>query len=208
MSNNNIRSVKMAITTIYVVMFMFLTVFASVAQEQQDRIEPLKSEDVESQNGVETETQDSETTEAQNGIDAETQDNEDFESQMYELKTTLYCFCGCDRMTYEICHCDTAEFMKKEFRKALMEGQTVEAIRAAYLEEHGSQYSAVMHAEGINLLAYIMPAVILLLIGGVAVVVLQNSRGNKAQFTQPDKQISEEMQRQLEAELERYKDQN
>ncbi len=189
-------------------MFMFLTVFASVAQEQPDKIEPLNSEEVESQNGVETETQDSETVETQNGEVIESQNNEDFEAQMYELKTTLYCFCGCDRMTYEICHCVTAEFMKSKFLKALMEGQTVEEIRAAYLEEHGPQYSAVMHAEGINLLAYIMPAVILLLIGGVAVVVLQNSRRNKAQSTQPAKQISEEMQRQLEAELERYKEQN
>lgn len=216
MGNNNVRSVKITIITIYVVMFMFLTVFASVAQEQPDKIEPLNSDEVESKNGVEAETLNSETVESQNGIDVESEDSEtvesqnseDYESQMYELKTALYCYCGCDRMTYEICHCVTAEFMKKEFRKALNEGQTVEEIRAAYLEEHGPQYSAVMHAKGINLLAYIMPAVILFLIGGVAVVVLQNSRRDKVMTTPPETQISEEMQRQLESELEKYKDQN
>ena len=142
--------------------------------------------------------------------EVESKYSEEFESQMYELKTTLYCYCGCDRMTYEICHCVTAEFVKGEFRKALNAGQTVAEIRAEYLEEHGPQYSAVMHAEGINLLAYIMPAVILFLIGGVAVVVLQNSRRDKVitTSTPPETQISEEMQRKLEAELERYKDQN
>ncbi len=200
-------SVETPLISMFIFAFLFLSAFA-VAQDSQEGIKPLDSEKVDSQNGVDAELRDSETVESENGEVVEFQDSEDFESQMYELNTTLYCFCGCDRMTYEICHCVTAEYIKKEFRNALKEGQTVAEIRATYLEEHGPQYSAVMHAEGINLLAYIMPAVILLIIGGVAVVVLQNSRGNKAQLTQPDNNISEEMQRQLEAELERYKDQN
>ncbi len=138
----------------------------------------------------------------------ETLNSEDIEAKLYELKITLYCYCGCDRMTYEICHCGTAEFVKKEFRKALLEGKTVEEIRTAYLEEHGPQFSAVMKAEGINLLAYLMPAVILIAIGGVIFIVRHQSRGNEVPSTQPDQQISDELQQQVESELEKYKDRN
>lgn len=210
-----VSSVEVILIYLFIFVFLFLSAFA-VAQDQQTEMESLDSEQVESQNGADAEIQDSEMDKSENGTDAESQKTEEvesgnsdeFESQMYELKTTLYCFCGCDRMTYEICHCVTAEYMKEEFLKSLKAGQTVEAIRDAYLEEHGPQYSAVMDAEGINLLAYIMPAVILLVVGGVAIVLLQNSRMNKVGRTQPDTEISEEMQRQLESELEKYKEQN
>ncbi|MYF98731.1 hypothetical protein F4212_06285 [Candidatus Poribacteria bacterium] len=132
----------------------------------------------------------------------------DIESQMRELESTLYCHCGCERMTYEICQCGTAQYEKIGFRDALMKGKTVEEIRTEYLEKYGARYSAIMPAEGINLLAYLMPAVILIVIGGVVYVVLQRFRRNESTLTQPSDQVSDELQQQIEAELEKYKEQN
>lgn len=140
--------------------------------------------------------------------DKATVNSGEFESQMHELETTLYCHCGCERMTYEICQCGTAQHEKKGFRDALMKGKTVEEIRIEYLEKYGARYSAIMPAEGINLLAYLMPAVILIIIGGVVYVILQRFRRNESTLTQSPEQVSDELQQQIELELEKYKEQN
>ena len=129
------------------------------------------------------------------------------EKQLDELLTTTYCFCGCVRETNKACVCETAQGIENMFRNRLLEGKTVEEIRTAYLKQYGSQYHAVMKAEGVNLLAYVMPAVILIAIGGVIFGIRHRSRGNKV-MTQSDKQISDELQQHLESELDKYKNQN
>ena len=110
-------------------------------------------------------------------------------------------------MTFEICHCQTAEQFKKKFRTALMDGQTVEEITAAYLDKYGPQFSAVMKVEGINILAFSMPVVILLVIGGVIYTVRrQSSREYKHFPLQDNRQLSAELQQKIESELEQFKD--
>ncbi len=141
-------------------------------------------------------------SEAQDTADAQ------FESKLNELLTTVYCYCGCERETIEVCVCGTAEQIEADFRDRLLTGQTVEQIRTNYLDTYGPQFYAVMPAEGINLIAYIMPAVILVLIGGVAFVVLRKS---KQMVTTTDssggssQQVSDTTLKQVETELERYK---
>ena len=130
------------------------------------------------------------------------------ESQLKELLTTVYCYCGCERETIEACVCGTAELIEDDFRNRLLAGQTVEQIRTNYLDTYGPQFYAVMPAEGINLIAYIMPVVILALIGGVAFTVLRKS---KQPATTTDgggvskQQVTDTTLKQVEAELERYK---
>ena len=170
------RYLETSITSIFMLIFVFLPAFTTIAQDQTE--------------------------------EKATSNSEEIESQMYELKTTLYCFCGCERMTYEICHCGTAIQVKQEFRDALLKGKTVEEIRTDYIEKHGPKFLAIMPAEGINLLAYLMPVVILIAIGGVIFVVRHHSRGNKIPSAQPELQVSEELQQQVESELEKYKEQN
>lgn len=142
-------------------------------------------------------------SEAQNTADAQ------FESKLNELLTTVYCYCGCERETIEVCVCGTAEQIESDFRDRLLAGQTVAQIRTNYLDTYGPQFYAVMPAEGINLIAYIMPAVILVLIGGVAFVVLRKSKqmvtttGSSGGSSQ---QVSDTALKQVEAELERYKE--
>jgi cytochrome c-type biogenesis protein CcmH/NrfF len=140
--------------------------------------------------------------------ESDTSKDFEFESQLEELLTTLYCPCGCVRETNKACVCATAQAIETHFIDALTEGKTVEEIRTTYLKTYGSEFSAVMKAEGVNLLAYIMPAVILIVIGGVIFVIRHQSRGNEMPSTQPDEQISDELQQQVESELEKYKEQN
>lgn len=132
-------------------------------------------------------------------------------SKLEELLTTVYCYCGCTRETIKVCVCETAAMIEKDFRNRLLAGQTVEQIRTNYLDTFGPQYYAVMPAEGINLLAYIMPAVILVLIGGVAFFALRRFKQQPVTSDVsegPNQQVVDTTVKQVEAELERYKRQN
>ena len=144
---------------------------------------------------------------------AEPQDVKDaaVASKLEELLTTVYCYCGCERETIKACVCDTALRLEKDFHNRLLAGQTVEQIRTNYLDTFGPQFYAVMPAEGINLIAYIMPVVILVLIGGVAFAVLRKSRQQviaSDSLEASKQQVSDTTVKQVEAELERYKRQN
>ena len=138
-----------------------------------------------------------------------------FASDLEELLTTVYCHCGCVRETIKACVCRTALGIEASFKDELTKGKSVDQIRTAYLEKYGPQFYAVMPAAGINLLAYIMPAVILALIGGVVFVVLQRSTrsmqgtlGTSESHEGAESQVSDDTVKQVEAELERYKHEN
>ena len=132
-------------------------------------------------------------------------------SDLDELLTTVYCYCGCTRETIEVCTCGTAMSIENNFRDRLLAGETVEQIRTDYLDTYGPQYYAVMPVEGINLLAYAMPVIILVLIGGVVFVVLRRSTTSMQQAVpeggngEPGHRVSDETVKQVEAELERFK---
>ncbi len=160
------------------VVFSMLFVCTAIAQEQVEATIPLKPAEI--------------------------------DSGLNELMTTVYCPCGCVRETIKACVCATAQQIEADFRNVLTAGGIVHEIRTAYLQRHGPQFSAVMPAKGINLLAYLMPIGILIALGAVVVVVLRRARNNDnwAPLTQPDTQISNELQQQVESELEKYKKQN
>ncbi|RKU25510.1 hypothetical protein C6497_15655 [Candidatus Poribacteria bacterium] len=140
--------------------------------------------------------------------DEKTEDTKAFDTQLNELLTTVYCYCGCVKETIQACVCVTAQNIEADFRNRLLEGNSVDLIRTDYLEKWGPEFSAVMPAKGVNLIAYIMPAVILLALGGVILFIRLQSSGNKVIRTLPDKQISDELQQKVESELKKYKEQN
>lgn len=191
MRYRNLIQIENRIRILIVLVCIFTLLSVSIAQEQED--EQITSESQES----DAKSEESNAPESQ-----------DVETQLEQLKKDLYCPCGCDRMTFEICHCITAERFKKEFRQALTDGQSVEEITAVYLETYGPQFSAVMKPEGINILAFTMPVVILLAIGCVIYIVRQKSRENKPFPQQDNRQLSDELQQKIESELEQFKDRN
>ena len=151
---------------------------------------------------------------AQTETPKNTEDPE-FASNLEELLTAVYCYCGCTRETIKVCVCDTALAIEASFKDELTKGKSVDQIRAAYLEQYGPQFYAVMPAEGINVIAYVMPAVILVLIGGVVFVVLRRSTQSRqgafvtsAAQGESEIQVSDDAVKQVEAELERYKREN
>ena len=133
------------------------------------------------------------------------------ESNLDQLMTSVYCYCGCVRETIKHCVCGVAQQIETDFRNRLIGGGTVEQIRANYLARHGTQFSALMPAKGFNIVAYAMPAVIIVLIGIIVFLVLRSKRkaalAKSTASTEPQESASTDQYEQIEQELERYKEQ-
>ncbi len=133
------------------------------------------------------------------------------ESNLDQLMTSVYCHCGCVRETIKHCVCGVAQQIEVDFRNRLIGGETVEKIRTDYLARWGTQFSALMPAKGFNIVAYAMPAVIIVLIGVIVFFVLRSKRraalAKSAVSTEPQESASTDQYEQIEEELERYKQQ-
>ncbi len=127
------------------------------------------------------------------------------ESNLEQLTTSVYCYCGCVRETIRNCVCGTAQQIEKDFYHRLVAGGTVQQIRADYLARHGPQYSALMPAKGFNIVAYAVPAVIIVLIGVVVFLVLRSKRNAAVAkvpvSTEPQRSTSADQYEQIEEEL-------
>lgn len=133
------------------------------------------------------------------------------ESNLEQLMTSVYCYCGCVRDTIKHCLCVTAQQIETDFRNRLIDGGTVEQIRTDYLAKHGTQFSALMPAKGFNIVAYAMPAVIIVLLGIVVFLVIRSKRKaapvKSLDPIAPQQSESTNQYEQIEEELERYKQQ-
>ena len=125
--------------------------------------------------------------------------------------TSVYCHCGCVRETIKHCVCGVAQQIEVDFRNRLIGGETVEKIRTDYLARWGTQFSALMPAKGFNIVAYAMPAIIIVLLGVIVLLVLKSKRSaalaKSAVSTEPQESASIDQHEQIEEELERYKQQ-
>ena len=131
------------------------------------------------------------------------------ESNLEKLMTSVYCHCGCVRETIRNCVCGTAQQIESEFRSLLAAGGTVQQIRSDYIEMYGTQFSALMPVKGFNIVAYVMPAVIIILLGVIIFLVLRSKRSATLRdSTAPTEQLppkSAGRYDEIEEELERYK---
>ena len=135
--------------------------------------------------------------------------NPSLEANLDQLMTNVYCYCGCVRETIKHCICGVAQQIETDFRNRLSGGETVQQIRDDYLARHGTQYSALMPAKGFNIVAYAMPAAIIALIGIIVFLVLRSKRKaalvKSPASTEPQESASTDQYKQIEEELERYK---
>ena len=131
------------------------------------------------------------------------------ETKLDQLMTSVYCYCGCVRETIKHCVCGVAQQIETDFRNRLSSGGTVQQIRADYLARYGTQYSALMPAKGFNIVAYAMPAVIIVLIGVIVFLVLRSKRSaalaKSPASTELQGSASTDQYENIEEELERYK---
>ena len=131
------------------------------------------------------------------------------EDPVIELSESVYCPCGCVRETIRACVCGTAQGITLEFQTRLQNGETIEEVREEYLEKYGTQFNAVMLAQGFNVVAYIVPFFILIAGLGIVSVVIARLKQRvegpaKAPSTEVDL-LSKFNYQQVEDELERYK---
>ena len=144
-----------------------------------------------------------------NGQEQAATTDRSLKANLDQLMTSVYCFCGCVRDTIQNCVCVTAQQIEMNFRNRLIAGETVQQIRDDYLARHGSQYSALMPAKGFNIVAYAMPAVIIVLIGVIVFLVFRSKRkavlAESPVATEPQGSASVNQYEQIEEELERYK---
>ena len=135
-------------------------------------------------------------------------DERTLEDPVIELSESVYCPCGCVRETIRACVCGTAQGITQEFQNRLRNEETIEEIREDYLGKYGTQFNAVMLAEGFNIVAYVIPFFILVVgLGIVAIVITRLKQG----IREPAKTTSAKIDRaqfdyqQIEDEVERYK---
>ena len=131
------------------------------------------------------------------------------EDPVIELSESVYCPCGCVRETIRACVCGTAQGITLEFQTRLQNGETIEEVREEYLEKYGTQFNAVMLAQGFNIVAYIIPFFILIAgLGIVSVVIARLKQRVKGPAKAPSTEVdllSKFNYQQVEDELERYK---
>ena len=131
------------------------------------------------------------------------------EDPVIELSESVYCPCGCVRETIRACVCGTAQGITLEFQTRLQNGETIEEVREEYLEKYGTQFNAVMLAQGFNVVAYIFPFFILIAgLGIVSVVIARLKQRVKGPAKAPSTEVdllSKFNYQQVEDELERYK---
>ena len=95
-----------------------------------------------------------------------------------------------------------AEQVKAQIAQLIAEGKTAEEIKDMFVAIYGEQILARPRARGFNLLAYIIPPVLLLL-GGLVVVYIINHMKTQAPQKAPlvRKSYSEEFVRKVEREM-------
>ena len=127
-------------------------------------------------------------------------------SDLKQLLRSVYCYCGCSRETIEVCVCGVAHDIKNEFKQLLNQGQTIEEIKAGYIIKYGTQFDAIMKAEGFNLVAYIAPFFFLLIFGSIAILVIQRQ---KSEITEPrgsgEKILDDNQLKKMEEHVEEYR---
>jgi cytochrome c-type biogenesis protein CcmH/NrfF len=103
-----------------------------------------------------------------------------------KLTTDLMCLCGCKTTLKDCPHtdCGYAIPAKNYIRAQLANGETPEAIKAAFVAQQGEEALSKPEMKGFNIVGYFLPAVALVLVA-VAVVKLLSiwtKRGGETQI--------------------------
>jgi cytochrome c-type biogenesis protein CcmH len=73
----------------------------------------------------------------------------------------LVCVCGCANMLVRNCACGTAARMAREVSEGVEAGRTEQEVYAAFKEQYGQRVLAAPGTEGFNLLAWVLPFLVL-----------------------------------------------
>ena len=102
-----------------------------------------------------------------------------------KVETRLMCYCGCADLTVRTCSCGTAADIKQDIARRLADGQSADEVVAAYVRERGPQIRSAPTTSGFDLLAWVMPFLVILAGGGFIVHLTRRWRGRAAQPAAP-----------------------
>jgi cytochrome c-type biogenesis protein CcmH/NrfF len=102
-------------------------------------------------------------------------DNDPF---VTDVEKRLHCTCGC---TLDIYTCRTTDFtctyspaLHKEVLALQEEGKTADEIVAAFVAKNGEKILMAPKPEGFNIAGYVVPGLVVLLVGGVMFAILRH----------------------------------
>jgi len=108
-------------------------------------------------------------------------DNDEF---VKAVEHRLQCTCGC---TLDIYTCRTTDFtctyspqLHLEVLALQDEGKSADEIVAAFVEKYGEDVLMAPKPEGFNIAGYVVPGLLILLVGGIMVVVLRRRTMQRA----------------------------
>lgn len=89
----------------------------------------------------------------------------------------LVCYCGCSSQSVAYCSCGIAQEERAKIQANLAAGKSGEAIVASWVERYGTRILIEPPAHGFNLLGWLLPSVVLIIVGGL--LALQLHRGSR-----------------------------
>jgi cytochrome c-type biogenesis protein CcmH len=92
------------------------------------------------------------------------------------LGHNLMCECGCGQVLLECNHvgCTTSEQMRRELKLALDQGESDDAVLAAFVAKYGPAVLAAPTTTGFNRVAWIMPIIIFIVALGAMILVVRS----------------------------------
>ncbi len=81
-----------------------------------------------------------------------------------EVEKNLMCTCGCTMALYT-CECGTAAKMRNQIQAMIDKGMDKDKIIATYVNQYGERILSAPTKSGFNLLAWVLPFVVLIVVG-------------------------------------------
>lgn len=121
------------------------------------------------------------------------------------LETALKCHCGSCSLDVHSCQfqmqCGTSPVWSLRIRQALEAGESVDAIKASFVADYGTDVLMLPPAEGFNLLGYFLPMMAILAAGALVGIVARG--GSTREAIAPVGELSEAERERLEAAMQK-----
>lgn len=120
------------------------------------------------------------------------------------LETALKCQCGCGLDVHSCqfqMQCGESPVWSQRIRESLERGESVDAIRASFVADFGTEVLMLPPAEGFNLLAYVLPA-LAIVTAGMFVGLIARGNATRGQLV-PVQELSTEEEERLRAAMRR-----
>ncbi|RMF56750.1 MAG: cytochrome c-type biogenesis protein CcmH [Calditrichaeota bacterium] len=118
----------------------------------------------------------------------------------------LMCTCGCTMPLYT-CECQKSEEMRTEIKQMIERGMTQQEILDSYVSRFGEKILSAPTKKGFNLVAWILPFLSVILVGGVLIKTVKRwSHPETKQESGPSEKLDPKYLEQLENELSHFEE--